>query len=54
MREAISPFIPELKSGRFIVFVVRSGVAEAGFEDLVAAVRETLRKADLFVTKESD
>ena len=45
LREAVTPLIPGLRPGINVIFVARSGVAEAPFSELRRAAEETLVRA---------
>lgn len=47
LREAITPFIPDLVNHKNIIFVARHGVIDAPFEELGCAVKAAMKKANL-------
>lgn len=49
LREAIRPFITQLKSGWDLVLIARKPVLEVEFHSLVLALKGLLHKASLFV-----
>lgn len=47
LREAVTPYIPELPAGCRLIFVARSAIAEASYQDIVSTVRRLFLKAGL-------
>ncbi len=47
MREAVRSFLPELKSGHHLIFVARSSIISADFEQIKATLYTLVSKAGL-------
>lgn len=52
LREAVTPFIPQIKEGYNIIFVARKGIPEADFMKLTESVREALIQSKLLDREE--
>ena len=45
LREAVTPLLPELMPGYRLIFIARSQIAEASYQDIVSTVRRLVNKA---------
>ncbi len=49
MREAVRTFLPELKSGYHLIFVARSGIVSANFQEIRDTLFRLVQKAGLMI-----
>lgn len=49
MREAVRSFLPELKSGYHLIFVARSSIVSADFQNVRETLYRLVQKAGLLV-----
>jgi ribonuclease P protein component len=49
LREAVRPYLPCLTNGWDLVFVARSGILSADFQDVASATKQLLSKTHLLV-----
>lgn len=47
MREAVTPLLPQLKTGYNLIFIAREGIVDAPFLSIGASLRTLINKADL-------
>ena len=45
LREAVTPLLPQIPAGYRLIFVARSSIAQASYQDIVSTVRRLMAKA---------